>query len=563
VAAAEPGAAQPRPRTPADELLAAQDYEGARTAFEAMVASHPTPASLSGLAAACRALNDIPAAIKALEQAYRLQVDTGDAPAAAVTAYLLADVIVTELGGSAVASGWLARARHHLRDHPNDPTLVLVNGMDSYLALAYDKDPERARDLAEQAHDLARRLGDVRAQTAATGHLGLIDVTLGRLREGLQRLDEATAAAAAGELPPAEAMDTYCLLITACERIRDFDRVDQWAQRVLSEATRVGSDAFATFARTQYANVAIWRGRWDEAERELDRVLVDAAERPLTAAMAMVLRSQLRRRQGRLDDAADELAPAEREPYRRAVRHLVLAARAALELDRGDAQAAADLAERYLRAVSQADRIERVEALEVLLRARLVLGEVSAAEQAAAELEATAEVIPTDGFRASALTGRALVLRAAGDLDGARERFDDALALTDAAGLPHETVRIRLLLAEVLLELGRVEAARREAELARHQADELGAAGEVAAADRILAGLRGGPPADDTDLTRREVEILRHIASGASNAEIAEQLFLSIRTVERHVSNIYMKIGATGPAARTTAVAYGRRAGLV
>jgi ATP/maltotriose-dependent transcriptional regulator MalT len=563
VAAAEPGAAHSRERTPADELLASQDYEGARAAFEAMVASHPTPASLSGLAAACRALNDIPAAIKALEQAYRLQVDTGDAPAAAVTAYLLADVIVTELGGSAVASGWLARARHHLRDHPNDPTLVLVNGMDSYLALAYDKDPERARDLAEQAHDLARRLGDVRAQTAATGHLGLIDVTLGRLREGLQRLDEATAAAAAGELPPAEAMDTYCLLITACERIRDFDRVDQWAQRVLSEATRVGSDAFATFARTQYANVAIWRGRWDEAERELDRVLVDAAERPLTAAMAMVLRAQLRRRQGRLDDAAAELAPAEREPYRRAVRHLVLAARAALELDRGDAQAAADLAERYLRAVSQADRIERVEALEVLLRARLVLGEVSAAEQAAAELEATAEVIPTDGFRASALTGRALVLRAAGDLDEARERLDEALALTDAAGLPHETVRIRLLLAEVLLELGRVEAAGREAELARDQADELGAAGEVAAADRILAGLRGGPPADDTDLTRREVEILRHIASGASNAEIAEQLFLSIRTVERHVSNIYMKIGATGPAARTTAVAYGRRAGLV
>lgn len=554
---------RPRDRTPADDLLAAQDFEGARAAFEAMVADRPTPSSLSGLAAACRALNDIPAAIEALEQAYRLQVDAGDGPATAVTAYLLADVIVSELGGSAVASGWLARARHHLRDHPDDPTLVLINGMDSYLALAYDKDPERARDLAEQAHDMARRLGDVRAQTAAAGHLGLIDVTLGRLREGLQRLDEATAAAAAGELPPAEAMDTYCLLITACERIRDFDRVDQWAQRVLREATRVGSDAFATFARTQYANVAIWRGRWDEAERELDRVLADAAERPLTAAMAMVLRAQLRRRQGRLDDAADELAPAEREPYRRAVRHLVLSARAALELDRGDAQAAADLAERYLRAVSEADRIERVEALEVMVRARLALGEMSAAERAVTELEATAEVIPTDGFRASAATGRALVLRAADDLDGARARLDEALVLTEAAGLPHESVRTRLLLAEVLLEQGRPDAAGREAELAREQAVDLGAAGEVTAAGRILAGLRGAPPPADTDLTAREVEILRHIAGGATNAEIAERLFLSIRTVERHVSNIYLKIGATGPAARTTAVAYGRRAGLV
>lgn len=563
MAATDPGTARPRDRTPADDLLAAQDFDGARAAFEAMVADRPTPSSLSGLAAAHRALNEIPEAIEALEQAYRLQVEAGDGPAAAATACLLADLILAELGGSAVASGWLARARHHLRDHPNDPTLVIANGLDSYLALAYDKDPERARLLAEQAHDLARRLGDVRAQIAATAHLGLIDVTVGNLRDGMSKLDESTAAAAAGEVAPAEAMDLYCVLITACERVRDFDRVDQWAQRVLHEATRVGSDAFATFARTQYANVAIWRGRWEEAERELDRVLMDAAERPLTAAMAMVLRAQLRRRQGRLDEAFAELAPAEREPYRRAVRHLVLAARAALELDRGEPQAAADLAERYLRAVSEADRIERVEALEVLVRARLALDEVRAADMAVQELESTAQAIPTDGFRASALTGRALVLQAAGDLDGARGQLDEALALTDAAGLRHESVRTRLLLAEVLLDQGRPDAAGREAELAREQAVDLGAAGEVTAAKRILAGLRGAPPPTDTDLTAREVEILRHIAGGESNAEIAERLFLSIRTVERHVSNIYLKIGATGPAARTTAVAYGRRAGLV
>jgi len=543
--------------------MAAQDFASARSAFEAMVASDPTPATLSGLAAACRALDDVPAAIKALEQAYRLQVDVRNGAAAAATACMLADVVVTELGGSAVASGWLSRARHHLRDHPDDPTLVMVNSMESYLALAYDKDPQRARELAEQAHDLARRLGDVRAQILATAHLGLIEVSLGNLRIGMQQLDDATAAAAAGEVPPADALDTYCILITACERVRDFDRVDQWSQRVLDEAARVGSDAFATFARTQYANVAVWRGRWGEAERELDRVLVDAAGRPLTAAMAMVVRAQLRRRQGRLDEAAAELAPAEREPYRRAVRHLVMAARAALELDRGEVQAAADLAERYLRAVAAADRIERVEVLEVLVRARIALGDPDAAEAAVEELEATAAAIPTDGFRAAATAGRALVLRGRGELDGSAALLDEVLALAEAAGLPHENIRARILLSEVLLDLGRIDAARREAETARAEADRLGAAGEVAAADRILAGLRGSPPPADTDLTAREVEILRHIAGGASNAEMADRLFLSIRTVERHVSNIYLKIGATGPAARTTAVAYGRRAGLV
>jgi ATP/maltotriose-dependent transcriptional regulator MalT len=245
------------------------------------------------------------------------------------------------------------------------------------------------------------------------------------------------------------------------------------------------------------------------------------------------------------------------------VRHLVLAARAALELDRGEVQAAADLAERYLRAVSTADRIERVEVLEVLVRSRIGLDDPAAAERAVEELEATAAAIPTDGFRAAAITGRAVVLHARGDLDGAAALLDEVLGLTDAAGLPHETTRVRILLGQVLLELGRLDAARREVETARAEAERLGAAGEVAAADRILAGLRGARPLGDTDLTSREVEILRHIAGGASNAEIAERLFLSIRTVERHVSNIYLKIGATGPAARTTAVAHGRRAGLV
>ena len=65
------------------------------------------------------------------------------------------------------------------------------------------------------------------------------------------------------------------------------------------------------------------------------------------------------------------------------------------------------------------------------------------------------------------------------------------------------------------------------------------------------------PPSDG--LSRREVEVLRLVASGESNREIARRLGLSEHTIERHVANLYRKIGARG---RADATAYALRSGL-
>lgn len=542
-------------------LLAEHRYAEARELYEGALADGDDPEALSGLAAACRALDDIPSAVAALERAY-LRYLADDRPAdAAVAACTRADVELTHLGAAAVASGWLSRARHHLRSLPDDPAHVLLEGQSAYLALAYDKDPEVAREHAERALAHAQRLGDATAEIVGQAYLGLIDVSLGRLETGMARLDGATAAASAGELSPLDSLDTYCLLLTACERVRDVDRVDQWARRVLDLATEAGSDGFATFARTQYAAALIWRGRWPEAEDELARVLRDAAQRPMTAALGMVLRARLRRRQGRLDEARAELAAAEVEPYRRGVRHLVLAIQAELELAHGEPRAAIDLAERYLRTVSPSDRIERIDTLETLAGARLALGLVDEAAVTADELDATAELVPTDGVRGAALATRAAVERGRGDPDAAAGLFEEAVARFDTAGLPYEAADTRVRLAECLVEVGRPDAARREASAGRATAAELGAAAIVAAAETVLAALRDEtPPA--AGLTPREVEVLRLMAEGRSNDDIAQELVLSVRTVERHVSNIYLKVGATGPTARTIAVAFGRRHGV-
>ncbi len=549
-------------RRQADELLSASDYMGAKAVLQEALREREDAEALSLLGTACRALGDIRAAVDAFQRAYRHFVDDENHAEAGVAACTLADLELAHSGASAVASGWLARARHHLDLEPDHPGRVYLEALFAYQKMAYDKDPVAARSFATAALAHGQRLGDRTAELMGKAYLGYIDVALGRLDDGFRLLDEATAAALGGEIPTVEALDAYCALITACERVRDFDRVDQWARRVLLLCEEVGSDSFAPFGRTAWANALTWRGRWDAADAELARVLEGAEGKPLTAAMGMVLRSTLRRRQGRLDEADEELSRAEQEPYRRAVRYLVLAARARLNLDRGDAQGAADVAERYLKAVSESDLIERVDALETLVRARVELVHLNAADTAATELEHLAEKIPTPGVRAAAAGGRAWVDRARGDLDQAQASFEQAVALFDEAGLRHDAVEARLGLAHALLEAGDPDAARRVAEPASAAASELGATREIMAAERLLAGIRG-EPAHLGGLTKREIEVLRFAADGLANADIAEQLFLSIRTVERHLSNVYLKIGATGPNARMVAVAHARKAGLL
>jgi DNA-binding NarL/FixJ family response regulator len=151
--------------------------------------------------------------------------------------------------------------------------------------------------------------------------------------------------------------------------------------------------------------------------------------------------------------------------------------------------------------------------------------------------------------------------QASGELDGTRRAFEEAIALLDAGGAAYEVVRTRLDLAETLILMGHPEAADREAEVAREGASRLGAAADVARADQVLSGLRD-PAAGFKDLTSREVEILRLLAAGKSNSEMAEDLFVSVRTVERHVSNIYAKIGVFGRSGRVAAAAYAHTHGI-
>jgi ATP/maltotriose-dependent transcriptional regulator MalT len=295
--------------------------------------------------------------------------------------------------------------------------------------------------------------------------------------------------------------------------------------------------------RIHHADVLVWRGEWTEADSELATATEALRGGGSTRATDSLVRlAELRRRQGRPEEAATLLA--ECEGHRLHALHAGL-----LALDRGDDRAALDAAQRFLRRVGDGDRFERVAGLELLVRAAVRLGELETAAEAAAEIRRTAETVETEPLQASALLAEGYVAAAAGDHGQARVLLEDGVDTYERAGAPFEAAQAGLELVATLRALG----------------DEAHARDAAARAEAALARLGAAPVARTTEtgpLSPREREVLRLVAQGRSNEEIAATLFLSVRTVERHVANIYGKLSVSGRTARAAATAWAHAHGI-
>ncbi|HEY3613051.1 MAG TPA: LuxR C-terminal-related transcriptional regulator, partial [Gaiellales bacterium] len=469
--------------------------------------------------------------------AFRLARDAGDGPAAARLAVELAFDCV-QFRGAAELDGWLERAGELLGELPPLPEHALVAYLRGNRILNAEHDPAAAEALATEGVLAARAVAAFDIEMACVALQGLALVAAGRIAEGMRRLDAATTAAVSGEIANVRVVEVICChLIDACQRVRDVERAGEWCRRVETISDRYGdAEMFAT-CRLHYADVLVWQGAWAEAEHALTAACRDLGGVPRKVADGVARLAELRRRQGRPDDAEALLAQAEGH-------RLGLLVQAALSLDRGDARAAAETAERYLRRVGTLDRFERVPALELLVRAHVALGEQTEGRAAVDELAAVADDGGTAPLRAAALLARGR-LDAATTPDAARVAIEDAIDLFDECGAAYDAAQARHELAAVLRVLGRTgDAARAET----HAAAALSALG-VAAPARPL-------------LTSREHEVLRLLASGRSNDAIAAELVVSVRTVERHVENIYGKIGVSGRTARAAATAWAYAHGL-
>jgi DNA-binding NarL/FixJ family response regulator len=550
--------------------LAGGAWGEARAWFETALRDEETPEALEGLGMAAWWQDDSAATFAARERAYHLYRQRGDSQGAARVATYLAHDYYSFRGEYAIASGWIQRAHRLLEGLDPVPEQGLLAIYEGSFALILHNDTATARRLGAQAAKVGRTLGVIDLEMLALALEGLARVSAGEVAEGMRCLDESTTAAVSGEITDPDACaSACCFLIYACERVRDYDRAAQWCTYVQELTTRWNYPLMFSTCRTHYAGILIWRGDWAAAESTLAAATNDLiATRPAEAAEGIVRLADLRRRQGRLDEAAALLAQAESHPFRTLGANLALLGRAALALDQDDGSTAADLAERFLRGLPAENWLDRSSALELLALAQIALGAVDQAAKTYAELQSIAATVATEPLRAAAGFVEAAVAAARGDHGTARRRFEDALDLYERNGVQFEAARARIELARALLALGRIRAARQQAQKAQGALQRLGAEPEAARAAALLRDIETtphkqvAPTPGLADLTPREIEILRLIADGKSNHEIATKLVLSVRTVERHISNIYNKIGASGATARATATAYALRHGL-
>nr|WP_246220690.1 helix-turn-helix transcriptional regulator [Phytoactinopolyspora mesophila] len=337
--------------------------------------------------------------------------------------------------------------------------------------------------------------------------------------------------------------------MAACHELGDVRRAVAWT-RATKEwlQTLPAAVLFTGICRVHRSQVLQATGGWEEAEAEAARVCEDLEHiHVASAAEAHYQVAELCRLRGFFDDAEDAYEQARargRDPQ---------PGLALLHLARGRPKLAASALEASLAGTD--DPLRRLPLRAAQVEIALQAGDFELAGQACDEVAAIADRFGCDGFVATSQTSRAACLLASGQAEPALALLRTACRTWRELGLPYDAARAGVLLARACAAAGDRDGAARELEAARKLFDRLGAVGDV----KIVDGLRGHTRSD-VGLTAREIEVLAEVAAGRTNRQIADRFVISERTVERHLSNIFVKLDC---GSRTAAAAYAHEQGLV
>ncbi|HKJ35112.1 MAG TPA: helix-turn-helix transcriptional regulator [Solirubrobacterales bacterium] len=541
----------------AEAALAAAEWSRAVELFQLSIEREESAEALEGLGWAGWWLADEELTFGARMRAFQLHRAAGERAAAARVAAWIAADFREYRGEEATARGWMQRAASLLDGLPEVPEHGWLALLQADLAINFDRDSENALALCVQARRIGRELGvsDLEAVGLAQG--GCCHVAEGRVAEGMRWLDEAVAIASSEDLHlPISQGWALCCLISTCDGIGDFQRAAEWCETTRRFTERWGSRQLLGVCRSSYGRVLATQGDWTAAERELTGAVEDLrSTRPGMAAGGLARLGELRARQGREAEA--------RELFEQAG-SAGLVGLGYLELGAGNPEQAAALAQRALRRLPEAAILDRLPAQGLLTRALDDCGSGEGAAEALDEVRRASEAIGTPYLRAHASLLEADHALATGDADRARRGAEDAVDGFEGSAAPYDAAHARLALAQALARLGWGDAAERERAGAASTYEELGAAADVERARQPLAESNlpvGGDAGHELgSLTPRELEILRLVAGGKSDAEIAEELVISSHTVHRHVANIRTKLGLPS---RSAAVAWATRSGLI
>ena len=485
--------------------------------------------------------------IALLERTHRAYLSAGEPRTAARCAFWLG-FRWADRGEMGQATGWFGRAQRLMAQERGECVehgYLLVPLIQQRLAAG---DPDGSFAAAQEAATIGRRFGDADLFALALHGQGRARLRAGRVAEGLALLDEAMVAVTGDELSPIVSGVIYCSVIGACHEVYEVRRAHEWTA-ALTRWCEAQPDLilFSGQCRIHRSEVMQFCGAWDEAleEARSAQARAERGEPRRVSAGAWYQTAELHRLLGQFDQA--EAA------YRQAAQHgrEPQPGLALLWWAQGASDAALAAIERVTREASLPHTKARV--LPAYLQLMLAAGRVEEATEALADLERLAETYRTEVLTATVAEGRGAIALTRGDTDAALLALRAAWHAWQALGAPYESARVREWIAAACRAAGDDATAELELGAARATYLRLGAAPDVARLDAVASGV----DRDRHGLTRRELEVLRLLAAGSTNRAIAEALSISNRTVDRHVSNIFDKLGVSSRAA-ATATAYER-----
>lgn len=473
--------------------------------------------------------------------------EEGEVESAARCAFWLGFVLVNQ-GQHARGNGWITRARRltdeHRLDGPVNGLLLLPVGLSRLSNGHYVE--------ASEAFTEAARIGD------RFGHQDLL--MLGRLghgqslirsgqhEKGVSLLDEAMVAVEAGEVSPITAGIIYCAAIETCHEIFDLRRAEEWTD-ALSRWCESQPELvpFRGQCLTRRAEILQLKGAWDEAMIEAEKASSILSDPPgeSAAGAAFYAKAELHRLTGefaRAENAYRKASEWGREPQ---------PGLALLRLAQGRLDDTATALRRLEEETEE--RTARSRMLPAYVEGMLAVGDLEAAHSAADELAEIAAEVDAPFLYAVASRARGAVRLEEGNPRSALNALRRAGNLFEQLGAPHESARVRVLIGRACQALGDEDSAAMDFDAARRIFRRLEADPDLSKVER-LAGDTG--TSDTTHgLTSRELQVLRLLSTGRTNKEIASELFISERTVDRHVSNLFGKLDVSTRAA-ATAYAY-------
>lgn len=481
-----------------------------------------------------------------LDRAYQAYVVAGETKRAVRCAFWLglAFLFAGELGQG---SGWLATAQQMLDREQAEcvesgylmvPVAEKLHGAGDYAG---------ALVAATEAAEIGERFADADLVSCARHLQGRALIGQGHVEKGLERLDQAMIAVTAGELGPIMTGLIYCSVIQACQQVYALARAWEWTSALTKWCdAQPQMAAFTSACLVHRAEIMQLRGAWPDAMAEARRAQARQSQGTEQASHAAAHYQQAEVHRLRGDYEAAEAA------YRSASQqaHDPQPGLALLRLSQGRRETAAAAMRRAVGAAT--DPLKRARLLPAYLEILLAVGDYENARLACRELAETAARFDTAVLRAMAAQAQGVVQLTEGDARAALGSLRQAFDGWQRVGAPYDSARIRVLMGIACRTFGDDEGAALELEAAKAAFAELGAAPDVA---RVVALMHGAAQKNSPPLTKRELQVLRLMAAGKTNRAIAEELHLSEKTVDRHASNIFNKLGVPSRAA-ATAYAY-------